>query len=86
MDVQAVMDRRVAALPRTLDAAIAEDLRELVSVGEADVALVLMIEDAPELVDAAFVDQVEEHYSGSDDYNEPFALDAVAKYRQQLTV
>ena len=60
-------------------------LQELVGAGEADIALVTLIETLPQTLTTEFVDSVEAHYAGSGDYVEPQALTAVTKYRQQLT-
>ncbi len=85
MDIQAVMDRRVEELPATVDPDLSEYLQELVGAGEADIALVTLIETLPQTLTTEFVDSVEAHYAGSGDYVEPQALTAVTKYRQQLT-
>jgi hypothetical protein len=82
MDIHTEVDKIVTALPATVDPGVAEYLRELVAVGEDDIAVVSLVELAPQAVDGQFVDQLEEHYRGSGAYVEPQALAAVTKYRQ----
>lgn len=82
MNIHAEVNRRVTALPATVDPSTSDYLRELVAVGEDDIAIVSLVELAPEMVDTQFIDELEQHFKGSGSYVEPQVLTAVTKYRQ----
>lgn len=79
--MQKLMDRVVPQVAPRLDPALASYLSELVAVGEAEIAVVTLIENAPEAVDQAFVDDIEAHFKNSGEYAEREALRAVKAYR-----
>jgi hypothetical protein len=81
MDVQAEMDRLMPEVASVVDPDLATYLRELVAVGEAEIALVTLLENAPQAVTVDLVDEAERHFRGSNEYVAPQALTAIAKYR-----
>lgn len=73
--------RELLAAALDVDVALRASVQELVDAGEPDLAMVLLLECAPELFDEVLVDSIEAHFRGSGEYVEPQALAMVSAYR-----
>lgn len=74
--------RSLLARASNLDADVARYVAELVDVGEPDLALITLLENAPQVVPSSVVDEMERAFSGSGEYAEREAVNAIDTYRR----
>ena len=55
--------------------------REMYQADDEDLAAVVALQDAPQLIDPSFVDSMERYFKGSGRYGEEDALSAIDDYR-----